>query len=78
MNNYSAMLTQARNAGFEDYSDTRNDENICGTILTNTNPKSLYNGEVLEIFENGTHAHYSQFKHARLLFSFTPSIQLTH
>ena len=59
---YNQRLNAAINAGFEVYCDTRNDDNIPGTILTNTNPKSQYNGECIDLFENGTFDQYSQFK----------------
>lgn len=61
MNNYSRMIADAEKAGFEVYCDTSN-ENCRGTILTNTQLKSPYNGECIDIFEDGTFEQYCQLK----------------
>lgn len=59
---YNQRINAANKAGFEIYCNTSNEDNIPGTILTNTNPKSPYNGECIDLFENGTFIQYSQFK----------------
>ena len=59
---YNQRLNAAINAGFEIYCNTRNEDNIPGTILTNTNPKSQYNGECIDLFEDNTFTQHCQFK----------------
>lgn len=61
MTTYSALLNQAIKAGFTVYCNTYNDDGVCGSILTNIKPNSPFNGEVLDIFEDGTFTHSSQF-----------------
>lgn len=64
---YQTRISQAQKAGFEIYSDTFKyadgvaGERICGSILTNTKKNSPYDGEVLDLFEDDTYEHYSQF-----------------
>lgn len=68
MNTYNRLITNAVNEGFEEYCSTTNEYGTSGIILTNTRMDSPFNGEVLDIFEDGTHVHYSQFKGQALKF----------
>ena len=61
MTTYNILVKQAIKAGFEDYCNTYNEDGLQGTIFTNTKTGSPFNGEVLDIFEDGTFTHYSQF-----------------
>lgn len=60
------MQKQLDNAGFKAYSDTfkynkgARDKKIEGTIFK-AGKDTEYNGEVLDIFEDGSFTHYSQF-----------------
>lgn len=70
MNTYNNLIKQAFAAGFEDYCNTYTQEGLQGLILTNTKKDSPYDGEVLDIFEDGTFTHYAQFKGQDLKFKF--------
>lgn len=70
MKSYQSLINQALNAGFEMYCDTRNDSNVRGIILTNTRKDSDYNGEVIDLFEDGTFVQYGQFKGLQPQFKF--------
>lgn len=70
MNIYNNLLNQLEAAGFKLYVDTRNENGVTGSIMTNTDENSPFSGEVLDVFEDGTFAHYSQFKAADLHFKF--------
>lgn len=67
-NLYNTRIICAQRAGFNIYCDTISDDGVFGTTLTNTNPSSKYNGECIDIFENDTYEHYSQFKEQELKF----------
>ena len=55
---FSMFLTKnLENEGFvsfEDYCNTYNEDGLQGVIFTNTKTGSPFNGEVLDIFEDGT------------------------
>lgn len=70
MTTYSDLVKQAVKAGFEDYCNTYNEYGLQGTIFTNTKKGSQFDGEVLDIFEDGTFTHYGQFKGQSLRFKF--------
>lgn len=73
---YSTLIKQAIKAGFEEhqgtykYADGVSGKIIEGSILLNTKPTSQFNGEVLDIYEDGSFDHYSQFKGTSLNFKF--------
>ena len=56
MSNYQQRIMFAENAGFDVYLVLKD----C-TILTNTKVKSPYNGECIDIFEDGRIEQYCQF-----------------
>jgi len=58
---YQQRITHAINAGFEIYTNTWN-ENGEGAILINNQKDSIYEGECLDIFEDGSYRQYCQFK----------------
>lgn len=58
---YNNRINAAIKADFEIYLTHVADDFEC-TILTNTNPKSQYNGECLDLWENGQYEQYTQFK----------------
>lgn len=70
-NEYSEFIARAEKAGFQIYCDTRNEDSVCGTILTNTLLSSPYNGECIDLFEDGTYFQYCQFKHQQPIFKLT-------
>lgn len=68
MTQYQQRIAAAEKAGFEFYVLTWNEDGVTGCILTNTNPKSPFNGECIDLFEDGTYEQYCQFKGQQPLY----------
>lgn len=69
MKTFDDKIKQATVAGFEIYHTTIVDgEDLC--ILTNTDVNSKYNGETIDIYENGHTEQGSQYKGIIPLFAF--------
>jgi len=62
--------SQAEKAGFQFYTSTSNEDHGQGVIMINNKKESPFNGECLDLFEDGTIHHYSQFKGVELKFKF--------
>ena len=61
MNQYQQRISAAEKAGFKIYLDTTNAYGSPGTILCNTETGNPYDGECVDIFEDGTFEQYTQF-----------------
>lgn len=61
ISNYTKRINAATKSGFEIYTTHYGNDGEC-TIMTNTDPKSPFNGECIDIWENGHYEQYSQFK----------------
>lgn len=61
MTTYQQRIHNAQKAGFEVYVSIQKD-NAEGTILFNTDVSSPYNGECIDIYEDGSYEQYCQFK----------------
>lgn len=69
MNTYQQRMNALEKAGFTMYCNTSNDAGSPGSILTNTDIKSPYNGECVDLFEDNSFHQYCQFKDQSPIFS---------
>jgi len=58
----NTRINKALMAGFDEYTETKNAAGSWGVILTNTDTNSPYNGECIDLFEDGSFVQYCQFK----------------
>lgn len=76
MKKYQSLIKQAIKAGFElhqgtyKYADGVSGARIDGDILLNTTKGSVFDGEVVEVYEDLTFSIYSQFPNTTVNFTF--------